>query len=53
MEALWTRALWSARDAALRWQRQGQRVWIGPPPQGLDFNDLLLGGAPEHVEGAA
>jgi hypothetical protein len=35
------------------WQRQGRRVWIGRPPQGLDFNDLLLGAAPEHVEGAA
>ena len=43
----------AARDAALRWKRQGRRVRIARPPQGRDFNDLLLGRAPQHVEGAA
>ncbi len=43
----------AARDAALRWKRQGRRTRIARPPQGLDFNDLLLGRAPQHVEGAA
>lgn len=43
----------AARDAALRWKRQGRRARIARPPQGLDFNDLLLGRAPQHLEGAA
>jgi hypothetical protein len=33
----------AARDAALRWKREGRRVRIARPPWGLDFNDLLLG----------
>jgi putative DNA primase/helicase len=33
----------AARGAALRWKRQGRRVRIACPPQGLDFNDMLLG----------
>jgi hypothetical protein len=32
----------AAREAALRWMRQGLRVRIARPPWGLDFNDLLL-----------
>jgi hypothetical protein len=35
----------TAREAALRWMRQGRRVRIARPPRGADFNDLLLGGA--------
>ena len=42
----------AAREAALRWKRQGRRVRIARPPQGFDFNDLLLGRAPRHEEGA-
>jgi putative DNA primase/helicase len=34
----------AARDAALRWSREGRRVRIARPPRGADFNDLLLGG---------
>ena len=40
----------AARGAALRWKREGRRVRIACPPQGLDFNDMLLGRAP--IEGA-
>ena len=36
----------AARGAALRWKREGRRVRIACPPQGLDFNDMLLGRAP-------
>jgi hypothetical protein len=32
----------AARDCALRWKREGRRIRIARPPQGLDFNDLLL-----------
>jgi hypothetical protein len=42
----------AARDAALRWNREGRRVRVARPPQGLDFNDLLLGRAPNLKEGA-
>ena len=41
----------AARDAALRWKREGRRVRIARPPQGCDFNDLLLGRAPNIEEG--
>ena len=41
----------AARDAALRWKREGRRVRIARPPQGYDFNDLLLGRAPNIEEG--
>lgn len=34
----------SAQDAALRWDREGRRVRIAAPPNGLDFNDLLQAG---------
>jgi putative DNA primase/helicase len=33
----------AAHEAAQRWKREGRRVRIARPPQGLDFNDLLLG----------
>jgi DNA primase len=31
----------AARDCAWRWKREGRRVRIARPPQGMDFNDLL------------
>ncbi len=34
----------AARDCARRWRREGRRVRIARPPQGMDFNDLLEGG---------
>jgi len=33
----------AAKDAALRWVKQGRNVRIARPPQGLDFNDLAMG----------
>ena len=36
----------AARGAALRWKREGRRVRIAQPPEGMDFNDLLLMGTP-------
>ena len=33
----------AARDCAWRWKREGRRVRIAWPPQGMDFNDVLLG----------
>ena len=33
----------AAADGARRWKREGRRVRIARPPQGQDFNDLLLG----------
>src|SRR5260370_821519 len=42
----------AARWAALRWKREGRRVCIARPPQGLDFNDLLLGRA-ARIEASA
>jgi hypothetical protein len=41
----------AARDCALRWKRQGRRVRIARPPQGMDFNDMLSGRAPRIEEG--
>ncbi|MEE9250195.1 MAG: toprim domain-containing protein [Alphaproteobacteria bacterium] len=43
----------AARDAALRWKREGRTVRIARAPRGTDFNDLLLGRAPRIEEGAA
>lgn len=40
----------AARDCALRWKRQGRRVRIARPPQGVDFNDMLLGRGPRIEE---
>jgi DNA primase len=42
----------AARDCALRWKCQSRRVRIARPPQGMDFNDMLLGGAPRIEEAA-
>src|SRR6516165_6312567 len=42
----------AARDCACRWKRQGRRVRIARPHQGMDFNDMLLGRAPCVEEGA-
>ena len=36
----------AARDCARRWKREGRRVRIARPPQGSDFNDMLIGHAP-------
>ena len=41
----------AARDCALRWKRQGRRVRIARPPNGMDFNDMLMGRAPRVEEG--
>jgi putative DNA primase/helicase len=32
----------AAQVCAWRWKRQGRRVRIARPPQGMDFNDLLM-----------
>jgi putative DNA primase/helicase len=32
----------AAKEAARRWVREGRRVRIARPPQGMDFNDLLM-----------
>jgi hypothetical protein len=36
----------AASEAAMRWKREGRRVRIARPPQGRDFNDMLVGRAP-------
>jgi putative DNA primase/helicase len=36
----------AAQDCAWRWKREGRRVRIARPPQGMDFNDLLIGRTP-------
>jgi putative DNA primase/helicase len=36
----------AARRAALRWKREGRQVRIARAPQGMDFNDMLLGRTP-------
>ncbi|MGE0109155.1 MAG: toprim domain-containing protein [Bdellovibrionales bacterium] len=35
----------SAHDAALVWREQGRTVRVALPPEGLDFNDVLMKGA--------
>jgi hypothetical protein len=42
----------AAQDCARRWMREGRKVRIARPPWGFDFNDVLLGRAPQ-LEGAA
>jgi len=42
----------AARDCARRWKREGRRVRIARPPQGMDFNDLLKARTPAFTEGA-
>jgi hypothetical protein len=39
----------AARNAALRWKREGRRVRIAHPPEGMDFNDMLLGQASANL----
>jgi putative DNA primase/helicase len=41
----------AARVAALRWKSEGRRVRIAHPPQGMDFNDMLLGSALQNEGG--
>jgi hypothetical protein len=36
----------AAQDGACRWKREGRRVRIARPPQGMDFNDMLMGCSP-------
>ena len=36
----------AAQDCARRWKREGRRVRIARPPQGMDFNDLLKARTP-------
>ena len=40
----------AAQDCAWRWKRESRRVRIARPPQGMDFNDLLLRRAPRIEE---
>ena len=42
----------AAQDCAFRWKREARRVRIARPPQGLDFNDMLMGRARHLEEGA-
>jgi hypothetical protein len=42
----------AAQDCARRWTREGRRVRIARPPQGMDFNDLLKASAPSFEEDA-
>jgi putative DNA primase/helicase len=39
----------AVHDCGSRWKRQGRRVRVARPPQGMDFNDMLLGRA-LHIE---
>ena len=41
----------AARECAWRWKREGRRVRIARPPQGKDFNDMLMDRAPRIAEG--
>jgi hypothetical protein len=42
----------AAQECAWRWKREGRHVRIARPPQGMDFNDLLVGRAPRIMAGA-
>jgi putative DNA primase/helicase len=42
----------AARACAWRWKREGRRVRIARPPQGMDFNDMLVDRASSIEEGA-
>jgi putative DNA primase/helicase len=42
----------AAQECARRWKHEGRRVRIARPPQGMDFNDLLISPAPRIEEGA-
>jgi len=41
----------AAHNCAWRWKREGRRVRIARPPQGMDFNDMLMDRAPRIEEG--
>ena len=41
----------AAQTAAKRWCQEGREVRIARPPQGQDFNDVLLGRAPRTKGG--
>lgn len=43
----------AALDAARRWKREGRTVRIARPPNGMDFNDVLLGRVADAKEGEA
>jgi putative DNA primase/helicase len=43
----------AARDCASRWKREGRRVRIARPPQGMDFNDMLVHRVSRIEEGAS
>ena len=43
----------AAQDCARRWKREGRRVRIARPPQGMDFNDLLRARNPAFDGGRA
>lgn len=42
----------AAQDSARRWQREGRFVRVARPPNGMDFNDLLVSRSPALAEGA-
>lgn len=42
----------AAQDSARRWQREGRCVRVARPPNGMDFNDLLVSRSPALAEGA-
>jgi hypothetical protein len=42
----------AAQQCARRWMREGRRVRIARPPQGMDFNDMLVDGASRIERGA-
>lgn len=42
----------AAQDCAKRWQREGRHVRIARPPNGTDFNDLLMVNNPALTEAA-
>lgn len=41
----------AARDCGWRWKREGRSVRIARPPNGMDFNDMLVGRVPCSEEG--
>jgi hypothetical protein len=42
----------AAQNCARRWKREGRRVRIARPPQGMDFNDLLKAPQSSFIERA-
>jgi hypothetical protein len=42
----------AAQSCSRRWKREGRCVRIARPPQGMDFNDLLVGRASRIMAGA-